>query len=86
MLPLLRLLSLVLVVLVPFGVVACGGDDDGEAGGDATATEEGGEEAAPSFELKIGPVLPLTGDLAGERGVRAPQVPISSGTSRRSGL
>ena len=64
MLPLLRLLSLVLVVLVPFGVVACGGDDDGEAGGDATATEEGGEEAAPSFELKIGPVLPLTGDLA----------------------
>ena len=64
MLPLLRLLSLALVVLVPFGVVACGGDDDGEAGGDATATEEGGEEAAPSFELKIGPVLPLTGDLA----------------------
>jgi branched-chain amino acid transport system substrate-binding protein len=62
--PLLRLLSLVLVVLVPFGVVACGGDDDGEAGGDATVTEEGGEEAAPSFELKIGPVLPLTGDLA----------------------
>src|ERR671919_2318618 len=64
MLPLLRLLSLVLVVLVPFGVVACGGDDDGEAGGDTTATEEGGEEAAQSFELKIGPVLPLTGDLA----------------------
>src|ERR671919_2283464 len=64
MLPLLRLLSLVLVVLVPFGVSACGGDDDGEAGGETTATEEGGEEAAPSFELKIGPILPLTGDLA----------------------
>src|ERR671918_480352 len=64
MLPLLRLVALALVVLVPFGVSACGGDDDGEAGGETTATEEGGEEAAPSFELKIGPILPLTGDLA----------------------
>jgi ABC-type branched-subunit amino acid transport system substrate-binding protein len=63
--PLLRLVALALVVLVPFGVTACGGgDDDGEAGGETTATEEGGEEAAPSFELKIGPILPLTGDLA----------------------
>ena len=64
MLPLLRLVALALVVLVPFGVSACGGDDDGEAGGETTATEEGGEEAAPSFELKIGSILPLTGDLA----------------------
>jgi ABC-type branched-subunit amino acid transport system substrate-binding protein len=63
--PLLRLVALALVVLVPFGVTACGGDDDdGEAGGETTATEEGGEEAAPSFELRIGPILPLTGDLA----------------------
>ena len=63
--PLLRLVALALVVLVPFGMTACGGgDDEGDAGGETTATEEGGGEAAPSFELKIGPILPLTGDLA----------------------
>lgn len=46
--PLLRLLALILVALVAAG---CGGDDDEAA-------------EASSFELRIGPVLPLTGDLA----------------------
>jgi ABC-type branched-subunit amino acid transport system substrate-binding protein len=46
--PLLRLLALILVALVAAG---CGGDDDEAAEGS-------------SFELRIGPVLPLTGDLA----------------------
>ena len=50
MIPLLRLLALALVMLVAVG---CGGDDD-----DAAPAE------AASFELRIGPVLPLTGDLA----------------------
>jgi ABC-type branched-subunit amino acid transport system substrate-binding protein len=62
---LLRLLALALVVLVPFGVSACGGDDDeDEAGGGATETAQEGAQEAPSFELRIGPILPLTGDLA----------------------
>jgi ABC-type branched-subunit amino acid transport system substrate-binding protein len=53
--PPLKLLALVLAALV----AGCGGDDDEEA----TATETAAEAAA-SFELRIGPVLPLTGDLA----------------------
>jgi len=55
--PLLRLLALALVALVAAG---CGGDDDG----DEAAPETEAAAAAPSFELRIGPVLPLTGDLA----------------------
>ena len=55
--PLLRLLALILVVLA----AGCGGDDDGE---EAAPTETEAAEEAPSFELRIGPVLPLTGDLA----------------------
>jgi ABC-type branched-subunit amino acid transport system substrate-binding protein len=55
--PLLRLLALVLVALA----AGCGGDDDGE---EAAPTETDATAAAPSFELRIGPVLPLTGDLA----------------------
>jgi branched-chain amino acid transport system substrate-binding protein len=53
--PPLKLLALVLAALV----AGCGGDDEEEA----TATETAAAEA-PSFELRIGPVLPLTGDLA----------------------
>jgi branched-chain amino acid transport system substrate-binding protein len=53
--PRLQLLALVLVALL----AACGGDD----GEEATATETAAAEA-PSFDLRIGPVLPLTGDLA----------------------
>jgi ABC-type branched-subunit amino acid transport system substrate-binding protein len=55
--PPLKLLALVLAALL----AGCGGDDDEEATG--TATETAAAEA-PSFELRIGPVLPLTGDLA----------------------
>jgi ABC-type branched-subunit amino acid transport system substrate-binding protein len=55
--PLLRLLALALVVLVAAG---CGGDDEGEEA--APAETEAAAEA--SFDLRIGPVLPLTGDLA----------------------
>ena len=54
--PLLRPLALILVVLATAG---CGGDDEEEA-----ATETEPAAGAASFELRIGPVLPLTGDLA----------------------
>jgi ABC-type branched-subunit amino acid transport system substrate-binding protein len=53
--PLFRFLALALVALV----AGCGGDDGEEA---APAETEAAAEA--SFELRIGPVLPLTGDLA----------------------
>jgi branched-chain amino acid transport system substrate-binding protein len=53
--PPLKLLALVLAALV----AGCGGDDEEEA----TPTETAAAEA-PAFELRIGPVLPLTGDLA----------------------
>jgi branched-chain amino acid transport system substrate-binding protein len=55
--PLLRVLALIVLALA---VAGCGGDDDDEAAAPET-TAAGG---APSFELRIGPVLPLTGDLA----------------------
>src|SRR5918996_309893 len=55
--PPLKLLVLVLAVLL----AGCGGDGDDEE--EATGTETAAAEA-PSFELRIGPVLPLTGDLA----------------------
>src|ERR671919_544165 len=54
--PPLRLLAIALVALT--FPLACGGDDDDTAAADTPAAE------APSFELVIGPVLPLTGDLA----------------------
>jgi branched-chain amino acid transport system substrate-binding protein len=59
MAPLLRVLALIVVALVAAG---CGGDDEGEDEAAPTATETAGGTA--SFELRIGPVLPLTGDLA----------------------
>ena len=59
--PPLRLLAIALVALT--FPLACGGDDDGEAAGDTGAADTPAAEA-PSFELVIGPVLPLTGDLA----------------------
>ena len=55
--PLLRPLAVILVVLA----AACGGGDEGE---EAAPTGTETAAAAPSFELRIGPVLPLTGDLA----------------------
>ena len=55
--PPLKLLALVLAALL----AGCGGDDDDEE--EAAGTETAAAEA-PSFELRIGPVLPLTGDLA----------------------
>jgi branched-chain amino acid transport system substrate-binding protein len=55
--PLFRFLALALVALA----AGCGGDDEAEEG--APAETEAAAEA-PSFELRIGPVLPLTGDLA----------------------
>lgn len=59
--PPLRLLAIALIALT--SLVACGGDDDDDAAGDTAAAETEAAEA-PSFELVIGPVLPLTGDLA----------------------
>jgi ABC-type branched-subunit amino acid transport system substrate-binding protein len=58
MAPLLRVLALIVVALVAAG---CGGDDEEDEAA-PTATEAAGGPA--SFELRIGPVLPLTGDLA----------------------
>jgi ABC-type branched-subunit amino acid transport system substrate-binding protein len=58
MAPLLRVFGLIVVALA---LVGCGGDDDEE---EATPTETEAATGAASFELRIGPVLPLTGDLA----------------------
>jgi branched-chain amino acid transport system substrate-binding protein len=60
----LRLFALTLVVFASLVAAGCGGDDEEEgapAGG--TAADTAAAEAA-AFDLKIGAVLPLTGDLA----------------------
>lgn len=60
--PLLRLLAIALIAVASLAA-GCGGDDDEAAEETGAAeTEAAGEQ--PSFELVIGPVLPLTGDLA----------------------
>lgn len=61
----LRLFALTLVVVASLLAAGCGGDDDeeGTPGDTAAATDEGAA-AAPAFDLRIGAVLPLTGDLA----------------------
>jgi ABC-type branched-subunit amino acid transport system substrate-binding protein len=58
----LRLLAIGIIVLTSLAAVGCGGDD--EAADENGAAETAGEGESPSFELVIGPVLPLTGDLA----------------------
>lgn len=61
----LRLFALTLVLVVSLAAAGCGGDDDEAApGGDTSAGTATGGAEAPSFDLKIGAVLPLTGDLA----------------------
>jgi ABC-type branched-subunit amino acid transport system substrate-binding protein len=57
---LFRLLALASIALLVGA--GCGGDDEGGGGAATTAAETTAE--TPSFELRIGPVLPLTGDLA----------------------
>ena len=60
----LRLFAVTLVVVASLVASGCGGDDEEEgapAGG--TGADTAAAEAA-SFDLKIGAVLPLTGDLA----------------------
>jgi ABC-type branched-subunit amino acid transport system substrate-binding protein len=66
MLALVRLFAVVLVVLGSLAAAGCGGDDDEEATPteEATAETETAAAEAPSFDLRIGAVLPLTGDLA----------------------
>jgi ABC-type branched-subunit amino acid transport system substrate-binding protein len=59
---LFRLLAIALVVLASLGAGGCGGDED--AADETGATETPAAEESPSFELVIGPILPLTGDLA----------------------
>jgi ABC-type branched-subunit amino acid transport system substrate-binding protein len=60
--PLLRLLAVALIALMALAAAGCGGDDETADGTQAEEPAAGGE--APSFELTIGPILPLTGDLA----------------------
>lgn len=60
--PLLRLLAIAMIALAPLAAAGCGGDDETADGTQAEETEAAGE--GPSFELTIGPILPLTGDLA----------------------
>jgi branched-chain amino acid transport system substrate-binding protein len=62
MFALLRPLALTLVVVLSLAAAGCGGDDDEEGAGAEATTEA--EAEAPSFDLRIGAVLPLTGDLA----------------------
>ena len=64
-----RMLVLTLVVAASLAAGGCGGDDDDEAQGVDTTAATGADTAAaegetPSFDLRIGAVLPLTGDLA----------------------
>lgn len=59
---LFRLLAIALVVLASLAAGGCGGDD--EAADETGAAETPAAEEGPSFELVIGPILPLTGDLA----------------------
>lgn len=58
--------TLLVPLVLALSLAACGGDDEAEpepaATGPAAEMEEGDEQ--PSFELRIGGVLPLTGDLA----------------------
>ncbi|MGH3102518.1 MAG: ABC transporter substrate-binding protein [Gaiellaceae bacterium] len=63
---LLRLLALTLVLLASIAAAGCGGDDEeeGAAGGETAADTDTGAAEVPSFDLRIGAVLPLTGDLA----------------------
>lgn len=64
MLALFRLFAVVLVVLGTLTAAGCGGDDDDEATPPDETVAETETAAAPSFELRVGAVLPLTGDLA----------------------
>ncbi|MGH3029315.1 MAG: ABC transporter substrate-binding protein [Gaiellaceae bacterium] len=59
---LFRLLAIALVVLASLTAGGCGGEDD--AADETGATETPAGDGSPSFELVIGPILPLTGDLA----------------------
>jgi branched-chain amino acid transport system substrate-binding protein len=59
---LFRPLAIALVVLASLAAGGCGGDDD--AADETGAAETPAAEEGPSFELVIGPILPLTGDLA----------------------
>lgn len=51
-----RVFALVASLVLVLGVAACGGDDDDDGGG--------GDAADASFDLTIGGVFPLTGDLS----------------------
>jgi ABC-type branched-subunit amino acid transport system substrate-binding protein len=61
-----RPVTLLVTLVLALALASCGGDDAAEPEPSPTApaagTEDGGE--APSFELRVGGVLPLTGDLA----------------------
>ncbi|HYY75035.1 MAG TPA: ABC transporter substrate-binding protein [Gaiellaceae bacterium] len=59
---LFRLLAIALVVLASLAAGGCGGDDEAGDGTGTGAVAETGERM--EFELVIGPILPLTGDLA----------------------
>ena len=54
------------LLTLSFGLAACGDDDEeGGGGGGAAATTSGGGEAPnASFDLQIGDLVPLTGDLS----------------------
>ncbi len=61
----LRALLLACFLVVVLTAAACGGDEEAAAP-EESATDEGSAEAAdaPSFDLRIGALLPLTGDLS----------------------
>lgn len=61
-----RLIALMTMLLVSLALVACGGDDEGGTAdtGATTAQEGGGEAPNASFDLTIGDLVPLTGDLS----------------------
>jgi ABC-type branched-subunit amino acid transport system substrate-binding protein len=58
-----RLIALISLLVLSFALVACGGDDD-EAENGTAQEEPAGEAPEASFDLQIGDLVPLTGDLS----------------------
>jgi|HigsolmetaAR202D_1030399.scaffolds.fasta_scaffold19254_2 ABC-type branched-chain amino acid transport systems, periplasmic component len=73
----LVLLAFAVAALASFGIAACGDDDEGDGGG-------GGEDVSDaSFDLTVGALVPLTGDLSqfGPPGQKAAELAIEEASA-----
>ena len=75
------MLALALAAISSFAITACG-DDEGDSGGDT-----GGDAADASFDLGIGALVPLTGDLSqfGPPGEKAAELGAEEATAALEG-